>query len=373
MSAAREGPRYALVVLDAARAAWARPLPTVICALVIAAVCVVTLLTTGRTAATEAQVVNTIDSIGTRMITVTDTTGGAGIDPAAAQLLADLQGVTWAFGIGPAHEATNPSIGAVTGGTVSARALLGDFPGDLEVARGRIPVSAGEAIVGETARVNLFLSDVAGPVQVADQRLAAVGQFRSDVPLEGFENTVFYLPAEQDVPVRYLYVLAEDGVDVTDLARSVEALIPASEPAVVDVQVADSALALREVVSGTLGAASRQLMAIVLGTGLVLVAVTMIGAVGGRRRDFGRQRALGATRTHVVVSVLVHSGIAGVLGTVVGLTVGLVGAAILAGSLPSWRFSIGFGGLTVYVALLGSLPPAIAAALRDPVRILRVP
>lgn len=365
--------RWASVLLDAVRAAWARPLPTVICALVIAAVCVVTLMTTGRTAATEAQVVDSIDSVGTRMITITDTTGNAGIDPDAADTLADLAGVAWAFGIGPAHEATNPSIGPVTGGAVSARAMLGDLPAGLVIDRGRTPSRAGEAIVGEVARVNLFLTEASGPVQVDDQAVAAVGQFQADGPLAGFENTVFYLSQERDVPVRYLYVLAEEGVDVTDLALAVESLIPASEPGVIDVEVADSALELREVISGTLGAASRQLMAIVLGTGLVLVTVTMIGAVAARRRDFGRQRALGATRAHVVVSVLMHSGVAGALGTVVGLTVGLVATGMLIGSLPSWRFSIGLAGLTLYVALLGSLPPAISAAFRDPVRILRVP
>lgn len=373
MTSPAGGTRWAALLSDSARAALARPLPTVICALVIATVCAVTLMTTGRTAATEAEVVDSIDSVGTRMITITDTTGNAGIDPETSDILADLKGVTWAFGLGPAHEAINPGIGPVTGGAVSARAMLGEFPADLVIEHGRAPSSPGEAVVGQAAGVKLSLSEAAGPVLTDHRTVAAVGQFRADEPLGGFENTVFYLPDEEDVPVRYLYVLAEEGVDVPDLALSVEALIPASEPSVVDVEVADSALALREVVSGALGAASRQLMAIVLGTGLVLVAVTMIGAVQSRRRDFGRQRALGATRGDVVVSVLVHSGLAGALGTVVGLAVGLVATATLTGSLPSWRFSAGLAALTLYVALLGSLPPAIVAALRDPVRILRVP
>lgn len=362
------------IVVDALRAAWARPLPTGICALVIAAVCLVTLMTTGRTAATEAQVVASIDSVGTRLITVTDTTGNAGIDPSAPELIEQLDGVVWAFGVGPALSATNPSVGSVVGSSTSARALIGTLPPETSITQGRMPARPGEAIVGQQAREALFLSDVAGAIDAEDQSLAAVGEFAATGPLEGLGASLLYVPSsDQNLPVRYLYVLADEGTDVPGLAQAVEAIVPAHHPEALEVDVPTSAIELREVISGTLGAASRQLMAIVLSVGLLLVAVTMAGAVAGRRRDFGRQRALGATRLHVVVSVLVHSGLAGVIGTAFGLALGLAATWVMTGALPSLRFSMGLAGLTVYVALVGSLPPAIAAALRDPVRILRVP
>lgn len=362
------------ILVDAFRAALARPVSTSIGAFVIAAVCLVTLMTTGRTAATEAQVIASIDSVGTRLITITDTTGNAGIDPGAPEIISQLEGVSWAFGIGPAVPATNPAIGPVTGDSISARALIGDLPTDASITQGRSPAQPGEAVVGDQIGSALFLSDVAGTVDVGDDVLATVGEFAATGPLEALGATVLYLPRpHQDPPLRYLYALAEEGVDVTELAQAVEALVPAHQPDAVEVDVPTGAIELRETISGTLGAAGRQLMAIVLGTGLVLVAATTAGTVTGRRRDFGRQRALGATRLQVVVSVLVHSGLAGLIGTIIGLTLGLTATWALTGALPSLRFCLGLAGLTIYVTLLGSIPPAVTAALRDPVRILRVP
>lgn len=84
-------------------------------------------------------------------------------------------------------------------------------------------------------------------------------------------------------------------------------------------------------------------MALVLGVGVAIVTVTMLGAVSSRRRDFGRRRALGASRSSLITLVLIHTAVAAVTG------------------------------LCVLVALLGALIPALAAAYRDPMRILRVP
>lgn len=68
-----------------------------------------------------------------------------------------------------------------------------------------------------------------------------------------------------------------------------------------------------------------------------------------------------------------HTGLAGVLGATVGGAVGLAVTYLLTGAIPTAGFTTGLLVLVVYMALLGSLPPAIAAAWRDPVRILRVP
>lgn len=365
---------WRVIAIDALRAAWARPLPTFIGALVIGVVCVVTLLTTGRTAATEAQVVASIDSVGTRLIIATDSTGNAGIDPAAADAVTALEGVDWAIGLGPAVPVINPAVGPVLGESTTGRALIGDLPRDAAITVGRAPLRPGEAIVSEEGRRALSLTDAAGSLDADDQPIAVVGQYDESGQVEAAGATVLYRaqPA-QNPPVRYLYALAREGADVPELAHAVEAVIPAHQPGAIDVDVPSGAIELREVVSGTLGAAARQLMAIVLGTGLVLVAVTTAGAVAARRRDFGRQRALGAQRLHVIASVLLHSGLAGVLGAVGGLIVGFAATWALTGTLPGFRFSLGLAGLTLYVTLLGSIPPAAFAAMRDPVRILRVP
>lgn len=365
-------PRAGVLIRDAARSALARRAATLTTSLVVAVVCLVVLATTGRTAATEAQVLASVDSLGTRLITVTDTTGTSGIDFSAVAALERLDGVRWAFGLGPASDTLNPAIGAVSGVAVAARPLVGTLPAELLITAGRDP-SPGQAVAGAAAARALGLADVAAPLAIGGTAIGVVGEFSGAGPLAGLGDAVLVATDDPGTTVRYIYVLADDAADVTALAAAVEAAVPASIPSAVEVEISDGALALREVLTGALGASSRQLMAIVLATGMALVTITTTGAVAARRRDFGRQRALGATRTAIVASVLVQSAVAGLLGTLAGLGLGLPLTYQLTGALPTTRFTAGLAGLTLVVSLAGSVAPALAAALRDPVRILRVP
>ena len=75
-----------------------------------------------------------------------------------------------------------------------------------------------------------------------------------------------------------------------------------------------------------------------------------------------------------MAGVLVHTGVAACLGSLTGTGAGLLAVALTGdGQLPAPAFNLGLAVLTVVVALMGAAPPAFAAALRDPVRILRVP
>lgn len=139
------------------------------------------------------------------------------------------------------------------------------------------------------------------------------------------------------------------------------------------VEASAGVLRLRDAVAGALGASSRQLMLGVLGGGLVLVSVTVLSAVQGRRRDLGRRRAVGASRSAIVVLVLLQTAVAGVMGALVGSVGGVAAVALAAGAAPPWSFSAGVAVATVLIGLVGAVPPALLAAYRDPVRILRVP
>lgn len=367
----RHGPHAGDLLRDGLLAALARPVATASTALVIAIVCVVVLTTTGRSAATEAEVVASIDSVGTRLITVTDTTGRGEIDPSAAAQVAELDGIAWVFGIGVATDVWNAALPRAGTGT-PARSLTGTLPADIPIVAGRAP-AAGEAVVGSAARQALALSDVAGAIS-GDPSRGVVGQYHATGPLASLDDMVLVTTDDSTAgPQRQLYALARPDVDVEALARAVQAVVPSRTPQDVEVSTSEGALALRAVISGTLGAASRQLMGIVLATGMALVTISTAGAVAARRRDFGRQRALGASRSAIVVLVLTSSALSGVLGTALGMAVGLPLTASLTGTLPTVTFTCGLGTLTVLVALLGSVPPALAAAYRDPVRILRVP
>ncbi|MCR6712605.1 MAG: hypothetical protein NVV57_07860 [Demequina sp.] len=114
-------------------------------------------------------------------------------------------------------------------------------------------------------------------------------------------------------------------------------------------------------------------MAVVMGVGAVIIAVTVLSAVISRRRDFGRRRALGATRSALVATVLAQATIGAIIGTALGIGAGVMTLAATTGSLPTWQFIAGVAGLAVLLMLVTSTPIATYAAFRDPLRILRVP
>ncbi|GAB3042588.1 ABC transporter permease [Sediminivirga luteola] len=359
---------------EALRSTLARPVSTGICGLVVAAVCLLSFLVMGRTAATEAQIARTFDSAGTRSLVVTDQTGNAAIADSAVAVIGALEGVDNVFGVGPAVTVWNPVTGPVTGQVTSSRPLIGGLPESAVITSGRAPERPSEAVIGHEHLADLSMDVPSGTVIGEGTSLAIVGTFSAEGPLSELESTVLHIPAEGAVaPLRYLYVETAEDVDVLALADTVEAAVPAAVPADLDVSVPAAAITLRDTVTGSLGASSRHLMMLILGGGTILVALTMIAAVSARRRDFGRLRALGATRLNILAHVLVQALVAGVTGLVAGGAAGLMLAWMLSGGLPSLRFALGLSGLILYSAILGALPPGILAALRDPVRILRVP
>lgn len=91
-----------------------------------------------------------------------------------------------------------------------------------------------------------------------------------------------------------------------------------------------------------------------------------------RRADLGGRRGLGATRMTIIALVVLRTAYAALVGAVLGVVIG----AIVTGrmdALPPVDFVIGVGILSVIAALVSTLPPAVYAAHRDPVGVLRTP
>ncbi|MDR2722525.1 MAG: hypothetical protein LBB54_02170 [Cellulomonadaceae bacterium] len=335
--------------------------------------CFSILVTTGQSAASEARIVEQIDSAGTRLIALSDDGGNARILPDAPATLAILSDVSWTFGLGEAVDVTNPLL---RDGRVASRALVGPLPADVALIQGRIP-QVGEAIIGSTATATLHLAEGLGTVQVLDATrdpVGVVGVFDATGPLEHLSNTVLVATAPADMEsLRYVYVMATDVTTVNRLEEVLATSTPADNPAALTIETPSGAIALRDVIAGRLGATSRQLMAVVMGVGAVIIAVTMLSATVSRRRDFGRRRALGATRSALVAALLAQTLIGAVTGIVLGTSAGLIVLHYTTASLPSWQFTAGVAGLTLLLTLLAATPIATHAAHRDPLLILRVP
>lgn len=91
-----------------------------------------------------------------------------------------------------------------------------------------------------------------------------------------------------------------------------------------------------------------------------------------RRADRGGRRGLGATRMTIIALVVLRTAYAALIGAVLGVVMG----GIITGrmdALPPVDFMIGVGILSVIAPLVSTLPPAVYAAHRDPVGVLRTP
>lgn len=366
-------PRAADVVRDALRSMRAQPVPSLAAAVVVGLVCMVVLLTTGRTAAVEREVLASVDSIGTRLIVVSDASGDANIDRSTVGLLASLDEVDWAFGLGPAADVHNSVLGP-RGGGIAGRPFVGEFPVGLQIVEGRAPVRPGEAVAGTQIADALGLGDGTGPLTDGTGDYPAVGVVDGEGALDFLNETVIWSPVDEEAfPIRFVYVVVTNVAAIDRVASAIEAVMIAQRPEHVEIETSQSAIALRDVIAGRLGASGRQVMAGLLGTGLLLVSATMFAAVSARRRDFGRRRALGASRSVIVAGVLIQTAGAAVPGALLGCTAGVLGGGTLHGSGPGLSFVSAVAVLAVCVALIGAAVPAVVAARRDPVRILRVP
>jgi putative ABC transport system permease protein len=352
--------------------ARAQPVASTITALVTAAAVAVILSTTGQTVVAEQEVLARIDDAGTRSILV-------GIDPAAevtpeaVERVGRLSSVEWVVGFGPVQDARNL---AVPGGApVALRPVYGELPAVLVLDPLRQPPWHTVAWAGDEALTTLGFATAAGGVvtDLTGEDYAVVGSLTATDPLDDFNRQIVRLPGPDDDELRRLVVVTHrpDQVDAT--ADLVLDILSPADPAAVTLQTSVQLAAVRAAVAGELGEYSRSLVLTVLAAALGLLLVTSYGTVATRRRDFGRRRALGATRPTIVALVCTQQGLTAGIGILGGTAAGIAFTWRWTHHLPDSRFTAAVAVLVLLVTVAAAVAPAIVAAYRDPVRILRVP
>ena len=362
--------RLWLILREGLAVAWSQPAATSSAALVIAAACAVIGITAGQVAVAQERVIGRIDEAGTRLIEVTDERGRAGLRAGSVVRVQALEGVRWVIGLGAATDAANAALGKA-GRPVPTRVIYGDLPFAVSAGRAARP---GEALVGPDALTALNSRIPALGVMTGERRLAVVGTFDATDPLEFLDRSILIVPhpASAESPIRGLYVLADDPAWVDDLEQAIRAVVRADVPSELTYATPSVLAELRAIVGGELAANARTVTLGTLAVGVLIVAITIAGAVSLRRRDFGRRRALGASRSAVMLLVLVQSAVAAAVGIVAGTAVAIV-VLLRISSAPPVGFTVGVAGLVLLMALAAGVPPGLLAAMRDPVRILRVP
>jgi putative ABC transport system permease protein len=130
---------------------------------------------------------------------------------------------------------------------------------------------------------------------------------------------------------------------------------------------------LREALDARLGEFGDEILLLTFAATAGIVAVLLTALVLMRRKDYGRRRALGASRSAIVALVELQIAMAAATGVALGSGLALASLAMRNQELPPTAFVTANGVLLVSIAMTSGLPPSLIAASREPVRELRVP
>lgn len=362
--------RWRKVLAEAWAMALSQRVASILTLVLVGGMGATVLLTAGRTAAAERAILASIDDAGSRAVVVR-AEPKAGLDTTVVARLNTIEDAEWVGAFGAAQDATNGG----TGGDVSVavRALYATDLTPLHIS----PTNAEGCYASTQALTVLGMPDAAGYLASDGTPVCDVtGRLTTPAFLAQFEPLVV-LPqpstAEQEPQVAIVVVLARHPEQVAAVAAATTALLSPLDASGVSVTASPDIARLRALVQGQLGGFGRSLTLTLTTVLAALVGALLFGLVMIRRKDFGRRRALGATRSLIVALVTISTLYVAVAASLLGGTIAM--AALVAGGepLPGWDFIAATLILTSAAAGTGAIPPSIVAARRDPLTELRVP
>lgn len=364
--------RSQVVAREALASARSQPVVSIVTVLVVAGMVLAVMLTTGRTVGAEQQVLSSIDEVGTRTITIrAETTAGVTSD--VLDRVGDVEGIEWAVAFSSAADATNTLI--PDGTRVPVRRAYGT---DLERLSISTTLALGEApaYASQEALNQLGLADVAGAITTTDgTSYGLMGRIDTPDFLVEFEPLV--LVPEQGAattsqPINVLVVIADRPDLVAPVADAVLSVLSPADPTRVTVETSETLAELRGLIQDQLGTFSRGLVLAMLALTGTLVAVMLYGLVLMRRKDYGRRRALGATRALIVSLILTQTAMLALVGIALGVTIAAAALYASGDPLPGPEFTSALGVLSLATSLVAALLPATYASRREPIKELRV-
>ncbi|MEV6925815.1 FtsX-like permease family protein [Dactylosporangium sp. NPDC051485] len=369
------------VLREAYASARSQVVASLLTVAVVAGMCVAVLLTSARTAAAQQAVIAHIDALDTRSIVVR-ADASAGISTEIIDQLQTVRGIAAITALGPPTDAHNAGI--PDGTAVPIRPLYGAVTGLTDphssVGPGA-PARPPTAIASPLAALNLGLVDGQGGLLTEDGEGVAVTVGLRVPAYLAFLEPLVVRPVTVDwtgdtldaPPVTVLVVLATSPAEVAVVTRLLNGLLAGADQSKIHLETSAQLAAVRAVVNGELNTYGRGTILGILATSAALTSINLLALVTMRRRDFGRRRALGATRMLIVTLLLTQVGILAVTGVAAGITISVITLNATGNITPPFTFIAAVSITAIIAALLAALPPALIAARRDPLHELRVP
>jgi putative ABC transport system permease protein len=305
----------------------------------------------GVSASSQANLLSTIDKLGTNLLTVAPGTtffGANEVLPNTAlgtiDHMAAVQRDSAVYQVSSATVRRTPYVPAEQTGGIGVDAadsgLLTSVGGQL--AAGRFLGSATEnyptVVLGAQAASTLQLKGVAGHIQVflGGTWFNVIGIMKPVILDPGLDSTAFIgLPvAERLFSVTpnpsEIYVRANVN-QVTQVSNLLAPSADPQNPDGVEVSRPSDALEARAAAKGQFTTLLLGLGAVALLVGAIGIANIMVISVLERRGEIGLRRALGATKRHISAQFLTESALLAALGGIAGL---------LLGAIATWAYSL---------------------------------
>lgn len=346
---------------------------SILSVIIVAGMCLIVLLTAGKSEGMRTALTDSLDSAGARTLVFTSSSR-VPFDAQAIDALAGLTNVAELTAVGPAHD-----VQAIDGGTkLPLRSLYTNTPEQLGLAV--LPSSAsalGGTVVYMSVQAGKVIGAVEGTVAVetaAGTSYSAATGLRVPDALAFLEPlAVVPRPLAEASNATAVVVTASDVASVEPLTKIVTDILAGDNPKDLRVTTSQQLADLADLLTGQFGAFEKSLVAGAMALSAVLVAAIQAGLMMIKRKDYGRRRALGASRGLVMGLILGQAALVSAAGIILG---SLGAVAFLAGTgspVPTLGYLAAVALLTLITCLLASILPAIGAAYRDPIKELRVP
>lgn len=339
--------------------------------ILVAGMTIAILATAGRTAGAQTEVLSSIDAVGSRSITV-QADLSAGLESSVLDTVTHISAVEVVVGLGPAHDVENASFPSQRVPMRFAYGVASEVLG-----ASNAPVAGTHSYVTDAARHRLGLRGAAGGLIRSDsgQTLSVAGQIHLPPYMEQYEPLVVAVDPDDATPgpLGLMVVVAKRPSDVAAVAAAVQSVLVVEDPSKVRVSTNARVAELRSEIEGQLGASNRELVLGIYVLTAVLVCAVLSGVVMLRRKDFGRRRALGASRGLIVALVLLQTAWPSLIGVLLGsggTTLFLVSVGFPAAP-PLYTGAVAITSLGI--AVTAALLPAWLASRRDPLLELRIP